>query len=139
MAPPDPVNLAVAPTDRHIERREVFIDQFIQQALLGEPLTVFGDGQQTRSFCYVDDLVEGLLRLMATADDYDARVRANAYLALGERALDIAERRLQGSRYKVPRQVAVTLPPAVRVKLEAVRSSTRRSLCSDTPLTADPR
>jgi len=38
---------------------------FIQQALAGEPFTVYGDGSQTRSFCYVDDLVEGLLRAMS--------------------------------------------------------------------------
>ena len=37
------------------------VPAFIQQSLLGEPLTVFGDGSQTRSFCYVDDLIEGLL------------------------------------------------------------------------------
>ena len=36
------------------------------QALRGEPLTVYGDGSQTRSFCYVDDLVEGIVRLLAT-------------------------------------------------------------------------
>jgi dTDP-glucose 4,6-dehydratase len=40
------------------------VPAFIQQALLGEPLTVFGDGSQTRSFCYVDDLVEGIWRLL---------------------------------------------------------------------------
>jgi dTDP-glucose 4,6-dehydratase len=37
---------------------------FIGQALRGEPLTMFGDGSQTRSFCYVDDLVEGIYRLL---------------------------------------------------------------------------
>jgi len=40
------------------------VSSFIVQALRGEPLTVFGDGSQTRSFCYVDDMVEGLIRLM---------------------------------------------------------------------------
>jgi UDP-glucuronate decarboxylase len=40
------------------------VSNFIVQALRGEPLTVFGDGSQTRSFCYVDDLVDGLVRLM---------------------------------------------------------------------------
>jgi len=40
------------------------VPAFIQQALEGEPLTVFGDGSQTRSFCFVDDLVEGIRRLM---------------------------------------------------------------------------
>ena len=42
------------------------VSNFIVQALLGEPLTVYGDGSQTRSFCYVDDLVEGLYRLFNT-------------------------------------------------------------------------
>jgi len=42
------------------------VSSFIVQALTGRPLTVFGDGSQTRSFCYVDDLVDGLMRLMDT-------------------------------------------------------------------------
>lgn len=42
------------------------VPAFIQQALEGEPLTVFGDGGQTRSFCYVDDLVEGIWRLLGS-------------------------------------------------------------------------
>lgn len=45
------------------------VSNFIVQALRGEPITLFGDGAQTRSFCYVDDLVEGLLRLMDSPDD----------------------------------------------------------------------
>jgi UDP-glucuronate decarboxylase len=40
------------------------VSNFIIQALAGEPLTVFGSGEQTRSFCYVDDLVEGMIRMM---------------------------------------------------------------------------
>lgn len=40
------------------------VSNFIMQALLGEPITIYGDGSQTRSFCYVDDLVEGMLRFM---------------------------------------------------------------------------
>ena len=42
------------------------VPNFLRQAIEGEPLTIYGDGQQTRSFCYIDDLVEGLLRLMET-------------------------------------------------------------------------
>lgn len=42
------------------------VPNFICQALSGEPLTVYGDGQQTRSFCYIDDLVEGIYRLLLT-------------------------------------------------------------------------
>ena len=45
------------------------VSNFVVQALRNEPITVFGDGQQTRSFCYVDDLVEGLVRLMETAPE----------------------------------------------------------------------
>jgi UDP-glucuronate decarboxylase len=44
------------------------VSNFIVQALLGRDITVFGDGEQTRSFCYVDDLVDGLVRLMNTSD-----------------------------------------------------------------------
>jgi UDP-glucuronate decarboxylase len=44
------------------------VSNFIVQALLGRDITIYGDGSQTRSFCYVDDLVDGLMRLMATAD-----------------------------------------------------------------------
>jgi UDP-glucuronate decarboxylase len=42
------------------------VSNFVVQALRGQPLTVYGEGQQTRSFCYVSDLVEGLVRLMAS-------------------------------------------------------------------------
>jgi len=44
------------------------VSNFIVQALKGNPITIYGDGSQTRSFCYVDDLIDGLVRLMATND-----------------------------------------------------------------------
>src|SRR5262249_34450401 len=44
------------------------VSNFIVQALLGRDITVYGDGTQTRSFCYVDDLIDGLMKLMATPD-----------------------------------------------------------------------
>jgi dTDP-glucose 4,6-dehydratase len=46
------------------------VPAFLDQALLGEPMTVFGDGSQTRSFCYVSDLVDGLYRLMESDERY---------------------------------------------------------------------
>src|ERR1700756_5236995 len=46
------------------------VSNFIVQALKNQPITIYGKGQQTRSFCYVDDLVEGFLRLMNTADSF---------------------------------------------------------------------
>ena len=45
------------------------VSNFVVQALKGEPITIYGDGQQTRSFCYADDLVEGFVRLMNTPDE----------------------------------------------------------------------
>jgi UDP-glucuronate decarboxylase len=50
------------------------VSNFIVQALRGEPLTIYGDGRQTRSFCYVDDLVDGLLRAMAAEEDFTGPV-----------------------------------------------------------------
>ncbi|QUM71330.1 UDP-glucuronic acid decarboxylase family protein [Sphingopyxis granuli] len=45
------------------------VSNFIMQALTGKPITIYGDGQQTRSFCYVDDLIEGMIRLMNSPDE----------------------------------------------------------------------
>jgi UDP-glucuronate decarboxylase len=50
------------------------ISNFIVQALLGRDITVYGDGRQTRSFCFVDDLIDGLLRLMNSPDDFTGPV-----------------------------------------------------------------
>jgi dTDP-glucose 4,6-dehydratase len=46
------------------------VPAFLDQALRGEPMTVFGNGSQTRSFCYVSDLVDGLYRLMLSGEPY---------------------------------------------------------------------
>lgn len=45
------------------------VSNFIMQALTGQPITIYGDGSQTRSFCYVDDLIEGMIRLMNSPDE----------------------------------------------------------------------
>ncbi len=50
------------------------VSNFIVQALRNEPVTLYGDGNQTRSFCYVDDMVEGMIRLMETEDDFTGPV-----------------------------------------------------------------
>ena len=50
------------------------VPNFIVQALLGEPITIYGDGRQTRAYCYVDDLVEGLIRLMDSPKDFTGPV-----------------------------------------------------------------
>ena len=50
------------------------VSNFIRQALAGEPITIFGDGSQTRSFCYYSDLVDGLVRLMENDSDFSGPV-----------------------------------------------------------------
>jgi UDP-glucuronate decarboxylase len=50
------------------------VSNFILQALQNKPLTVYGDGSQSRSFCYVDDLIDGFLRLMQSGDDFPGPV-----------------------------------------------------------------
>jgi UDP-glucuronate decarboxylase len=56
---------------RMLENDGRVVSNFVVQALRGEALTVYGDGSQTRSFCYVDDLVEGLIRLMNVEGVHD--------------------------------------------------------------------
>jgi UDP-glucuronate decarboxylase len=50
------------------------VSNFVVQAIRGEPITIYGNGLQTRSFCYVDDLIEGMVRLMNTPDDFTGPV-----------------------------------------------------------------
>jgi UDP-glucuronate decarboxylase len=50
------------------------VSNFIMQALQNAPITIYGDGSQSRSFCYVDELIEGFVRLMATPDDFTGPV-----------------------------------------------------------------
>ncbi|MFY7991137.1 MAG: UDP-glucuronic acid decarboxylase family protein [Fluviicola sp.] len=72
---------------------------FIGQALRGEDLTVFGDGSQTRSFCYVDDLVEGIVRLLHSDYAYPVNVGNPDEITIGEFAEEIIK--LTGTTQKV--------------------------------------
>ena len=63
------------------------VSSFILQALRGEPITLFGDGSQTRSFCYVDDLVEGFIRLMDTNDEFTGPINLGNPVEMSVREL----------------------------------------------------
>ena len=70
------------------------VSNFIVQALTRQPITIFGDGSQTRSFCYVDDMVEALVRLMNTPDDFTGPVNLGnptefSILQLAENIVDL--------------------------------------------------
>lgn len=76
------------------------VSNFILQALQGEDITVFGAGQQTRSFCYADDLIEGLLRLMDTPESFTGPVNLGnpvefSILELAEKIIELTN---SGSR-----------------------------------------
>jgi len=84
------------------------VSNFIVQALKGEDITVYGDGKQTRSFCYVDDMIDGLIRLMNTGDDFTGPVNLGnpeeySILQLAEAII-----RLTGSKSRI---VFKPLPP----------------------------
>jgi UDP-glucuronate decarboxylase len=69
------------------------VSNFIVQALRGEPITIYGDGTQTRSFCYVSDLIDGLVRLMNSPDEVTGPINIGnpgefTMLALAERIID---------------------------------------------------
>lgn len=73
------------------------VSNFIVQALLGEPITLYGEGLQTRSFCYVDDLIDGALRLMATPDDVTGPINIGNPVEVTIRELAETVLRLTGS------------------------------------------
>jgi UDP-glucuronate decarboxylase len=77
------------------------VSNFIVQALRGEDITVYGDGSQTRAFCYVDDLIEGWVRLMATGDDVTGPINIGNPMEIPVR--ELAERVIAkvGSRSKL--------------------------------------
>jgi len=77
------------------------VSNFIVQALKGEDITIYGDGKQTRSFCYVDDLLEGMVRLMNSRDDFTGPVNIGnpgefTMIELAEKVL-----KLTGSKSKL--------------------------------------
>jgi UDP-glucuronate decarboxylase len=77
------------------------VSNFIMQALSGRDITVYGDGSQTRSFCYVDDMIEGLLKLMESPDEFTGPVNLGdptefSILGLAEKVI-----KLTGSKSKI--------------------------------------
>ncbi len=77
------------------------VSNFIVQALRGEDITLFGDGGQTRAFCYVDDLIEGFLRLMATGEEVTGPINLGNPHEIPVRALAERVIALTGSRSNI--------------------------------------
>jgi UDP-glucuronate decarboxylase len=84
------------------------VSNFIMQALKGEPITIYGEGEQTRSFCYVDDLIDGLMRLMASPADFTGPVNLGNPVEFTMRQLADRVLALTGSASKITHR---PLPP----------------------------
>jgi UDP-glucuronate decarboxylase len=94
------------------------VSNFVVQALKGEPITVYGTGAQTRSFCYVDDLVEGLIRLMNTADDVTGPINIGntnefTILELAEKVVALTGAKSQIVRKPLPSDDPVQRQPDI--------------------------
>lgn len=77
------------------------VSNFIMQALRGDPITIFGDGSQTRSFCYVDDLVEALVRLMSTSGEVTGPINLGNPIEFSIAELAETVIKITGSRSKL--------------------------------------
>jgi len=77
------------------------VSNFIIQALTGQDITIFGDGSQTRSFCYVDDLLEGMVRLMNTGDEMTGPINVGNPVEFTIRQLAEMVISLTGSKSKI--------------------------------------
>jgi UDP-glucuronate decarboxylase len=83
------------------------VSNFIRQALARQPITIYGDGQQTRSFCYRDDLVEGLIRTMSAPDDFTGPVNLGnpgefTILELAELVQELTGEKVEFTRQPAP-------------------------------------
>jgi UDP-glucuronate decarboxylase len=94
------------------------VSNFIVQALEGRPITIYGDGSQTRSFCYVDDLVDGLIRLMATGHQVTGPVNLGnpgefTMLQLAEQVLDMTGSASTVDHQPLPQDDPVRRKPSI--------------------------
>lgn len=88
------------------------VSNFIVQALRGEPITIYGDGAQTRSFCYVDDEIEGIVRLFERGDAEPTNVGNPHEFTVAELAAKVLQ--LTGSKSKLVHEPLPTDDPKVR-------------------------
>jgi len=109
------------------------VSNFIVQALLGRDITIYGEGTQTRSFCYVDDLIDGLMRLMDTTDDVIGPVNIGnpTEFTILQLAKIVVE--MTGSRSRIVHRAAVEDDPRQR-RPDISRANALLSWSPSTPL-----
>ena len=99
------------------------VSNFIIQALRNENITIYGDGLQTRSFCYVDDLIEGLFRMMNGPDDFIGPVNIgmtaeNTVLELAERVIALTSSKSTITHHTLPKNDPVRRNPDITLAKE---------------------
>ena len=99
------------------------VSNFIVQALNGDDITIYGDGQQTRSFCYVDDLIDGMLRLMNSSMDVTGPINIGnpgefTMLELAERVLMLIGGKSKISFHSLPEDDPKQRQPDIRIAKE---------------------
>jgi UDP-glucuronate decarboxylase len=99
------------------------VTNFITQAIAGAPITIYGDGSQTRSFCYVDDLIDGMLRLMNSSMDVTGPINIGnpaefTMLELAERVLMLIGGKSKISFHPLPEDDPKQRQPDIRIAKE---------------------
>ena len=109
------------------------VSNFIIQALKGDNITVYGDGSHTRSFCYIDDMIDGLMRLMNTSDDVTGPVNLGnpseiSILELAEKVIKITHSRSKIVFKALPQDDPVRRCPDIRLAKKILKWKPRVSL-----------
>ena len=119
------------------------VSNFIIQALLGRDITIYGDGRQTRSFCYVDDLIDGLVGLMDTGDDVIGPINIGNPAEFSIRELAEMVITITGSRSKIITRPLPADDPASASPISRKRARrwngrlvyrSRRDCCAPSPI-----
>jgi len=102
------------------------VSNFIMQALQGKSLTVYGDGSQTRSFCYVDDLIDGFVKLMGSPDKLTGPVNLGnpdefTILELAEKVIRLTKSKSKIIRKKLPEDDPTQRQPDIKLAKKALK------------------
>ncbi|MDA3912362.1 MAG: SDR family oxidoreductase [Bacteroidales bacterium] len=103
------------------------VSNFIVQALKGEDITIYGDGKQTRSFQFVDDLIEGMMRMMQTGDDFQGPVNIGnpgefTMLELAETIIRLTESKSKVSFHPLPADDPIQRKPDISLAQEKLNN-----------------
>ena len=118
------------------------VSNFIVQALRDEPITIYGKGAQTRSFCYVDDLVDGLVRLMGSPDDFTGPVNLGnpgefTILELAQKVIALTGSKSPLSFKPLPSDGPTQRQPDIALALRVLGWSPKVRLDNGLPLAID--